>query len=541
MSQSAVPQVGGEEVFVRRASGLTRQVSAWDALVYCSMGPGITNNYTFVMWTAYLYPGIHYPLATLVIFLFYPISALYWLFAVAMPRSGGEYVYITRTLHPALGMMASFIVTILPATSIAIDFDWATTYGIGNAFHAVALANPGSAWGFDWGNFFWQPWTRTALTVLWMAIMVLFWVKGTRWVMNLSWAVIGLAVIMLGAAAFVIVSSGGTEHFVAQWNAWSDVKYQDVLAFAADHKFEMGVLFGPTLMGGLAYVGLSALGWTFSANIAGEVRGVQRTQMIALFGALIVQMIMGAAGAQLSYWAAGFEFHSAMAQIWYAAPDAYPAVMHGREPFITLILSFFTNNPAFLILFGFSYAVTVWAIPVALGFGALRNIFAWSFDRVIPAKYAELDRKYKSPWLAILTYAIVGEILSLVYIWAPQYMSFIGYYVLSWFIAWIVVGIAGVIFPWRRKDIFQTTPPLVQGKWFGIYALAILGALTVLISMGSEYFQLVPFIEGRADWRGVTPLVSFVVIPFIIYFVSKWVRSKGAVPLEMQFTEIPPE
>jgi len=37
-----------------------------------------------------------------------PLSLVFAMFAAAMPRSGGDYVYVSRTLHPAFGMMSSF-------------------------------------------------------------------------------------------------------------------------------------------------------------------------------------------------------------------------------------------------------------------------------------------------------------------------------------------------------------------------------------------------------------------------------------------------
>ena len=55
------------------------------------------------------YPGVNVYLNELIAFaLIIPLSLVFAMFAAAMPRSGGDYVYVSRTLHPALGMMSSF-------------------------------------------------------------------------------------------------------------------------------------------------------------------------------------------------------------------------------------------------------------------------------------------------------------------------------------------------------------------------------------------------------------------------------------------------
>src|SRR5260370_849841 len=53
----------------------------------------------------------------------------------------------------------------------------------------------------------------------------------------------------------------------------------------------------------------------------------------------------------------------------------------------------------------FSYAWVPGAFLIAT-----RAMFAWSFDRLAPEKLAEVHPRYRSPWVAIMVPAVLGEI-----------------------------------------------------------------------------------------------------------------------------------
>src|SRR3990172_13305027 len=99
--QSAAQQAG--EVFSRKASGLTRVVSPWTALAYSFVAPNITQASFYLLWAVTLYAGAQMHVAILFMLTLVPFAAIYTYFSSAMPRSGGEYIYISRVLHPFLG------------------------------------------------------------------------------------------------------------------------------------------------------------------------------------------------------------------------------------------------------------------------------------------------------------------------------------------------------------------------------------------------------------------------------------------------------
>src|SRR5438128_12403702 len=96
--------------FERKATGLVREAGWWDVLVYNVnfISIGLMAAFLFTV-TIPFYPGVNVYVNELVAFaLVIPLSFVFAMFAAAMPRSGGDYVYVSRTLHPAVGMMSSF-------------------------------------------------------------------------------------------------------------------------------------------------------------------------------------------------------------------------------------------------------------------------------------------------------------------------------------------------------------------------------------------------------------------------------------------------
>jgi APA family basic amino acid/polyamine antiporter len=96
--------------FQRQATGLVREAGWLDVLIYNLNFISIGLMAAFLFNTTIpFYPGVNAYLNVLIAFvLIIPLSFVFAMFAAAMPRSGGDYVYVSRTLHPALGMMSSF-------------------------------------------------------------------------------------------------------------------------------------------------------------------------------------------------------------------------------------------------------------------------------------------------------------------------------------------------------------------------------------------------------------------------------------------------
>src|SRR5919201_2323906 len=118
----ATEATAAPEVFARKATGLRREASARDVFIYNTNNQNIGLGVTFMVLLipAFYVGGTMVSATILAGLLSLPMAGVYAYFAAAMPRSGGDYVYISRTLHPFLGFLSSWnwVVWLVKSTGI---------------------------------------------------------------------------------------------------------------------------------------------------------------------------------------------------------------------------------------------------------------------------------------------------------------------------------------------------------------------------------------------------------------------------------------
>src|SRR3954465_5058877 len=119
----------GSKLFVRQSSGLVRNVSVTNALFFniaAFVGVGLTlypifYSLAFVpVWQKG--PFSEYGWAAIVTGLFCAVLAVIFAsFTSVMPRSGGDYVFTSRIVHPFLGWLESWTLVIASVLIIAFE------------------------------------------------------------------------------------------------------------------------------------------------------------------------------------------------------------------------------------------------------------------------------------------------------------------------------------------------------------------------------------------------------------------------------------
>ena len=127
--QAAGSAPGG---FTRKATGLVREGRTRDALFYNLLWSSVALTFAFY-WLFYaFYPGSNAIVAFLIAAaLGLPGAFLYAMLTQLMPRTGGDYVFNSRSLHPSIGFAANFSYSFWLAITIGIYSTYLAAYGVG--------------------------------------------------------------------------------------------------------------------------------------------------------------------------------------------------------------------------------------------------------------------------------------------------------------------------------------------------------------------------------------------------------------------------
>ncbi|MDA4129613.1 MAG: amino acid permease [Thaumarchaeota archaeon] len=528
-----------KKVFVRNATGLTRQIGAWQAFLGNILAMGIAYFFVFAFFASLIFPGANLPLTVFVTLIPGGIVALlYYMFSVAMPRTGGDYVWTSRIINPSIGFMANFLLTFVWLSSIATAVAWGISYGVIPSMAAIGIVNnnPGlvtfatQTLGAQFTSF-------TIVSIL-IALFILPIFFGTRWafrVMTVAF-VVSLVGALVTVGAFL---SAPHSTFVANFNSLSGMDYGKTISTAG---LPLGFTLAATLTGSI-FTMTNFLGFFSSSYFGGEVKRVARSQIIAMFGSLIFLVGIALLIYGSAYYSAGSDFLNAASTL---AGTSNPGYTLPAVPVLNFLVAFAQPNTLVIALSGIALLATGLGGATLFAFVCVRNLFSWSFDRIVPDSLTRLDSKRGSPYVAGIVILVLAIIFSAVY----YYTSFFTYYVygtLGLFILFWIVSLAAVIFPFRLKSVFASAPGIVKAKVGGFPLISIIGILGLIVNTYFGYATTNPLISTPPSGGFIVQLTSYLTVPltiviaFIIFGVSYYVRKRQGVPLKAIFSEIPPE
>jgi amino acid transporter len=541
-AQAAAQQAG--DVFSRKASGLTRVVSPWTALAYSFVAPNITQASFYLLWAVTLYQGANMPWAVMFMLTLIPFAAIYVYFSSSMPRSGGEYIYVSRVLTPFLGFISSWTLTIVGLnwqgnnTNFVINLGFGHTFmQMGLIYKSAALFNLGTELAKTQGSFL--VWICGTISLI-LSFYVIY--RGIKLFMKFVWGAVILTWAMLITYSIVMLSVN-PEIIAKGMMTLQQIDYQGILTQAKGLGWQPGVYaVGATIMAGITYMNLTCLGSTYSANIAGEIKRVDKAQPLAQYGSIILFIIYYQIYIYVTHHGVGPDLLGAISKLNAAGEDV---AIFKAFPQIPYLLVFATQNPILLLLGGpFAWGLINWVGAMGLAFAPVRNLFAYSFDGMLPAKLNEVNRR-GSPVYAVLLGFVISWFQFTVNCITPLLSAYQLYTITIWFFGWIFLSIAAIMFPRKRKDIWEKSPEVTRQKIFGVPAIQVAGVIGLIVSLAAVYFTLVPSLMGSSITMQLPALlVSFgfyMLLPIVLYFLAVYLNKRRGVQIERRFKEIPPD
>jgi APA family basic amino acid/polyamine antiporter len=566
---------GNVSFFTRNATGMVRSMNWVDLMFLNVVSFGGAWSIIYAVTYAPYYGGD--PAVSLLLTApgILALLGVYYFFNVSMPRSGGDYVYTSRTLHPAIGFAGNFVgYTIFLWFWIADAASLFSSSGIAQTMNVYAGLT-GQSWAGNLSTWVAQPWNNFILgtiVIFGFAGIVIVSTRLYFWIQNafMTIAVLALAVI----AILLLISLVHPSNFVTSFNNYAATSglspnpYANITASGAAFAPASGISpsnFSAAIL--LVPLWFTVLFWVFVSNyVGGETKQVKTTARRALFGSFGIIFVATLVIFETLYYALGpqsYNFVLGLDNIYYA----YVPNTLGVVPNLSLIVAVLANNP---------YIVLFLAVGIVAGFILVapqcmilmsRILFSYSFDRLVPSSMADVNQRFATPVKATLVAAIGGEVM-LVFLsnvlspgssagnsaqgTASTALSLYTYAGLATIaLTFTFVSLSAIVFPWRRKDLYAQAGAIkrkIAGlpviTWLGIIAF-VYSVTTIVWYSYDNVFYTFGCPAGLAAGCDYNYFLLFLPLAFIVailyYFGVRAYRSSRGIALDKVYSEIPPE
>jgi amino acid transporter len=374
----------------------------------------------------------------------------------------------------------------------------------------------------------------TVLTAAFAALMIV----GVRSVARYMAITFGL--VWIGMIAWLVAMLVGShDHFVKEWNAQSGMTYNGVISQANHLGFNAGggIAWGATLFA-MVYCFQVYTGFQWTGYFAGEIKNARRTAITSIIGGLVASAAIYMIGVGLIYKYFGFKFFgSAVFMGLGGGSDKWTGSF---SPYLPAMANFLPGPHFVEIAVAAAFVLAIlWWTPTGFMLGT-RNVFAWSFDRLAPARLTDVSDRFHTPVVATIFIALVIELLNYLNIYQG-----LGAYLLNIIAvmggAFVIVSIAAAAAPWLRRELHAQGPGWATRRIGGIPVITIIA----VISGGGWVFVIyTAFHTGFGGQLGWKPMVKAFTAPAIavVWYLAVWAyRRMQGIDLTRTFQEIPPE
>ena len=520
--------------FVRDATGLVRELSWFDTFL-CGFGIlnvalGLVQAFAYA---PYVFPGSNISVAFLIALpgAFF-IGLLNALFTAAMPRSGGDYVWVSRAMNPAVGFAVNFFATFGVIAAAAVNIWYMAQNFLVPALYVFGLKGA-SAWVA-------KPESALILGLVAIAILVVIFSLG----LNVVRRVMLVLFILTGIGTLtwlVMMALGNNAGFVAGFNAAMGASaYQNMIVTAqtagrtavdtgtANRNSIYALIYAVQMYGGFQMIGY----------FAGEIKRVNKSAIQAIMTALAAGALFFIVGSLLVVRYFGYDFLSAVAYLANAAPDQLNLPL---GYYLSSFVIYMTSNPLLQMIVSLGFLATILWILLPQMLIITRNMFAWSFDRLIPSWVAEVNERTHSP----INATVVSGILIYVMLLVTLLTSFWAFLVNLAGVGALVgslVAISAIIFPYRRKDIFDKAPALVKKQIFNLPLLTWAGIFTLITQLVVAYFAFTtPSLGGAVTMASLLSSLAVFLLAFPLYLIPYWINRRQGLDTSLAFKVLPPE
>ena len=532
-----------QSLFVRKATGLVRGWSVWDAFIYSAFSINLVTLGFYAFSYQPFIPKGSLLWAVILSGAYLILQAItYASLIAAMPRAGGDYVWISRTLGGGIGF-------VLAACGWwFILWHWVPIYA--NILNGEVIGPLSAIVGWHRGVSFFSGqdglFTSSMIVAFAASLLVALGIRAYAKFQKLCFygGVVGLAVMII----LLLVHS--KSDFANVFNARTHALYGTTGdAYAATAKAgNAGVssftsfAVGSTILL-IPFIFFFNLWSNWGATLYGEVRGASdfRKNIYAMGGALIATTIVAAISLALFDKTFGWSWYNDANNGYWGTIYGYVkgAPLGGTFPYPGLFAAFFFHSKAleFIVVGLLSLWFFGWMGTVFMS--STRVVFATAFDRVLPEWTAKVSNN-GVPYPALALMLLPSIPISYFYAYNSKFATWTLDATLVIAITFAGSAIAAAILPWRKPQIYNASP-IARYRVAGIplITVAAVGFLVILGFALYKWFQ--DNVYGVNNHSSLWYMGALYLAALVIYVGSRLYRRWQGLDLKMVYGEIPAE
>jgi APA family basic amino acid/polyamine antiporter len=532
-----VAESAPKKIFVREATGLVREVSLIDTIIYNALASGtimLALTYS-IAWIPAWFTGANILVALIITSLLYiPVYLTYGLIVASFPRTAGDYVYISRILYPSLGFASSFNIWFWNVFVLSISSYWVPTLALAPALTGTGILL-GNSFMINLGNELSTPlWSFVIgeIVIVGAALIATLGIKKMMHFQNYFFIIGMIGYIML----LFVFARTSNDTFINIFNSYfKDYPVTKIISMAISRGATLPYKFNwyQTMLAFSVMQGV--IGWImWSQYIGGEIKQAYsvRRQWIMLFVPWAIEATAVGIGAYFVLRSIGYDFLTAIGIVW---PLQAP-------PYVSFFAALLSGN----WILGLIILLSVTAWIVAGLFGPLMTFltrlpFAWAFDRAFPEKFSYISEHFHSPIYSIILVSIIGTVGLFLLSFFSSYFSIIFAGTVAGVLIFTTIPalLSATLFPFKRKDLYLASPAS-RYKIFGIPLISFTGVFAICVQSFLGYTYIAAPFWGFNTGGGIIMLTVFI-IGIVIFYVMRSYRKRKNINLDIVFKEIPPE